>query len=71
MAWGGSSLSHDLGGYAMDPLLERYTYADRDRYVVVRRVADNEVLIRLAPPTGVRFWYVQATFRPDGANNSE
>jgi WD40 repeat protein len=62
-----SGMDYDLGGYAFDPLLERYTYADNnDRRLVVRRLADNEMLARLPSPPGLEFWYVTALFSPNG-----
>ncbi len=62
-----SGLDYDFGGYAIDPMLARYTYADyNDRHLVIRRLADNAVLARLPPPPGLKFWYVSAQFSPDG-----
>jgi WD40 repeat protein len=65
----GSAEEYDLGGYAVDPGMEHYTYLDRKGQLILRRLADDQVVKTLPPPQpkpGVRFWYGSALFSPDG-----
>jgi serine/threonine protein kinase/WD40 repeat protein/Tfp pilus assembly protein PilF len=56
----------DVGGPNFDSHLERYAYADStDRSLVIRRLADNEILQRLPPPKNIPFWYFSDRFSPD------
>jgi serine/threonine protein kinase/WD40 repeat protein/Tfp pilus assembly protein PilF len=62
-----SGVEYSQGGSAFDSSLERYSYIDpRDQHLVIRRMADNDVLARLPPPPGVSFWWAKTLFSPNG-----
>jgi serine/threonine protein kinase/WD40 repeat protein len=64
-----SAEEHDRGGDAIDPGLEHYTHIDRHWNLILRRLANDQVVKTFPPPAqrpGVRFWYAKALFSPDG-----